>query len=350
LEKIRLGKTGLMVTRIGFGGIPIQRLSENDAVKVVRRCVDLGLNFIDTANGYTTSEERIGKAVKGQREKVIIATKTGARDGKGAREHLELSLKRLQTDYIDIYQFHGVSTPEHLKMVLEPGGPYSVAEEAKKAGKIRHIGITSHSMDMAKEEVKTDKFETLMFPFNFITSEPATELLPLCKHHDVGFIAMKPLNGGMLDNVTVAFKYLLRFSNVVPLVGIEKVEEIEEIVRLVENPKAMTKAEKAEMQRLIDELGTRFCRRCDYCQPCTAGIPISMVMTSRSFFKRMPSERFFGGMMDDSIGKAEKCVDCGECETRCPYKLPIREMLAEHVKWYYDEKEKFNTGNKVKHN
>jgi predicted aldo/keto reductase-like oxidoreductase len=340
LEKIRLGKTELMVTRIGFGGIPIQRLTDDGAVEVVRRCIDLGINFIDTANGYTTSEERIGKAVKGQRENLIIATKTGARDRKGAEEHLELSLKRLQTDYIDIYQFHGVSTEEHLKHVLEDG-PYAVAEEAKKAGKIRHISVTSHSREIAMKAVETDMFESLMFPFNFIVNEPIDDLIPLCRKHDVGFIAMKPMAGGMLENATIAFKYLFTIPDVVPLVGIEKVEEIEEIVKLVEGPQEMTETEKATMQQLIDELGTRFCRRCDYCQPCTVGIPISMVMTSRSFFKRMPPGRFFGGMVDGAMEKASECTECGECETRCPYNLPIREMLAEHVKWFFDEKEKY---------
>jgi predicted aldo/keto reductase-like oxidoreductase len=341
LEKMRLGKTDMMVSSIGFGGIPIQRLSEDEAVKVVQRCIDLGITFLDTANGYTTSEERIGKAIKGRREGVVIATKSGARDRKGVEEHLKLSLKRLGVDYIDLYQFHGVSKAEHLKMVLEENGPLAAAEAAQKAGVIKHIGITSHSMDIAKEAVKTDRFETLMFPFNFITSEPAKELIPLCREHDVGFIAMKPLAGGMLDNIPVAFKYLLRFPDILPLVGIEKTYEIEEIVRLVEGPQKMTAAEEGEMKQLIDELGTRFCRRCDYCQPCTADIPISMVMTSRSFLKRMPPERFFGGMVDDAMDKAAGCVDCGECEERCPYDLPIREMIAEHVAWFQEEKKKY---------
>ena len=342
MEKIRLGKTGLMVTKIGFGGIPIQRLTEDGAVEVVRRCVELGINYIDTANSYSTSEERIGKAVKGQRDKLIIATKTGSRDRKGVEEHLELSLKRLQTDYIDLYQFHGVSTEDHLKRVLEDG-PYAVAEEAKKAGKIRHIAITSHSRDIAMKAVETDMFESCMFPFNFIVNEPVDDLIPLCRKHDVGFIAMKPMAGGMLENATIAFKYLFTIPDIVPLVGIEKVEEIEEIVNLVEGPQEMTEAEQATMQNYIDELGTRFCRRCDYCQPCTAGIPISMVMTSRSFFKRMPSARFFGGMVDGAMAKAAECTECGECETRCPYNLPIREMLSEHVQWFKEEKEKYDS-------
>jgi len=347
LEAIRLGKSEMMVSRLGFGGIPIQRLSEDEAVKVVRRCTDLGITFLDTANGYTTSEERIGKAIKGRREGLFIATKSGARTREGVEEHLKLSLERLGVDYIDLYQFHGVSNAENLKMVLEKDGPIKVAEDAKKAGVIRHIGITSHSMEIAKEAVKTDLFETLMLPFNFIVSEPTAEVIPLCREHDVGFIAMKPLAGGMLDNIQVAFKYLLQIPDILPLVGIEKEWEIEEIVQLVEGPKEMTESEQGEMQRLIDELGTRFCRRCDYCQPCQTEIPISLVMTSRSFFKRMPPERFFGGMVDGAIDKAAECIECGECEERCPYDLPIREMLAEHVTWYREEKKKYDEQVKV---
>ncbi|MCJ7605169.1 MAG: aldo/keto reductase, partial [Dehalococcoidales bacterium] len=199
MDKIRLGKTGLMATRIGFGGIPIQRLTEPEAVRVVERVIDLGLNYIDTANGYSVSEERVGKAVKGRkRQDVIIATKSGARTREEIEKHLHLSLQRLQTDYIDLYQFHQVGNEAGLKQVLDPeDGLLQVFEDARKAGKIRHIGVTSHQLDIAKRLVESDKFETIMFPFNFITDEPAAELLPLCKKHDVGFVAMKPLAGGM---------------------------------------------------------------------------------------------------------------------------------------------------------
>ena len=340
-EKI-LGKTGLKVKTMGFGGIPIQQRSEEEAINVVTRCYELGINYYDTARAYTNSEERIGKAIKGRREGLFIATKSGARNREGVEEHLKLSLERLGVDYIDLYQFHGVSDSNTLDMVLDSNGPIAVAEEAKRAGVVRHIGITSHSMEIAKAAVKTDRFETLMFPFNFITSEPADELLPLCKEHDVGFIDMKPLAGGMLDNVTIAFKYLFQFPDLVTIPGIEKTHEIEEIVEIVEGPLEMTGAEKREMQRLRDELGTRFCRRCDYCQPCTEGIPISMVMTSKSFFKRMPPERFFSGFISEGLEKAASCSDCGECEAKCPYNLPIREMMADLVKWFQDEKKKYD--------
>ena len=344
MEKIRLGKTGMMVSRLGFGGIPIQRLSEDGAVAVVRECIDLGINYIDTANGYTTSEERIGKAIAGRRDGLILATKTHARDRGGIERDLGLSLTRLGVDAIDLYQFHQVGDFKSLEMVLDPDGPMAVLEEAKRSGKIKHIGITSHSMDVAKEAVKSDRFETIMFPFNFITTEAADELLLLAREHDVGFIAMKPLGGGMLGNATLAFKYLLEYPDVVPIPGIEKASEMEEIVRIIEGSREMTEAEAQEMARLRDELGTRFCRRCDYCQPCTEEIAISTVMISDSFRKRFPPERFFTGRIDDAMEKAAGCSECGDCEERCPYELPIREILAERVEWYEKEKRKYEEG------
>jgi predicted aldo/keto reductase-like oxidoreductase len=335
MEKIRLGRTDMMITRLGFGGIPIQRLAEADAVKVVSRCLDLGINFFDTANGYTTSEERIGRAVKGRRHDVFIATKTFPGTAEIIEKNLELSLKRLDTDYIDLYQFHGVNDPATLEKILDPeNGLYRVFEKAKKAGKIRHIGITSHQMDAARAQVKTGRFETIMFPFNFITSEPAEELLPLCREHDTGFIVMKPMAGGMLSNAAIAFKYLLEFPDIAVIAGIEKCGEIEEIVRIYRGSHKMTAAQRQEMQQLRDELGTRFCRRCDYCQPCQQGIPISMVMTFPTFVKRLPPDRYLKGFIPEAMAKAAGCTQCGECEARCPYRLPIREMLAENYRFF----------------
>jgi predicted aldo/keto reductase-like oxidoreductase len=335
MDKIRLGKTGMMVTRLGFGGIPIQRLTEDDAVKVVRRCLDLGINFFDTANAYTTSEERIGRAVKGRRQDVFIATKTGVRPGDDIEKNLELSLKRLGTDYIDLYQFHGINDMPTLNKIIDPeNGLYRVFEKAKKAGKIRHIGITSHQMDVAKAQAKTGKFETLMFPFNFITSEPADELLPLCREHDMGFIVMKPMAGGMLSNPNVAFKYLLQFPDIVVIPGIEKIDEIEEIARIYGGPHRMTTAERQQMQRMRDELGTRFCRRCEYCQPCPQQVPISLLMTFPSFVKRLPPDWYLKGFIPDAMARAAECTQCGECETKCPFNLPIREMIVESCNLY----------------
>ena len=343
MEKIRLGRTGMMVTRLGFGGIPIQRCTEDEAVAVVKRCLELGLNFLDTANGYSTSEERIGKAVRGHRHEVFIATKSLGRTPGEIKSHLDLSLKRLGTDYIDLYQFHQGGDFPTMEKVLDPGsGLYRVFEEARTAGKIRHIGATSHQIDVARALVKSGWFETVMFPFNFIPCEPADELLPLCREHDVGFIAMKPMAGGMLENAAVAFKYLFQFPDVALIPGIEKVEEIEEIVSLFAGPHEMTPGEIAEMQRLTAELGTRFCRRCDYCQPCTQGIPISMAMTFPSFVKRLPPDWYLENpRIPANMEKVASCSQCGECETRCPYHLPIIETIAENYKLFDEIRQQY---------
>ena len=334
MKTVRLGKTGLQVSCVGFGGIPIQRLSEADAVRVVRRALDLGVTWIDTANGYTTSEERIGKAIAGRRDQVVLATKTGARDKEGALEHLELSLKRLQTDYIDLWQFHGVSSFENLDRVLGPGGAMEAALAAKEAGKVRHIGMTSHSMETALKAVPTGQFETMQFPFNYITHEPAQELIPLCREHDVGFIAMKPFGGGLLDKANISIKYLLQFEGVVPDPGIETEAEIEEIVAIVNGPWEMTAADQAEMEQVRAELGTRFCRRCQYCLPCPQEVRIPSVLNTRSFWKRFPRERFLGEGVKGMVDSARNCIECGECEEKCPYQLPIIEMLQENVAFY----------------
>jgi len=337
MEQVRLGKTEIQVSRVGFGGIPIQRLTEAEAVRVVQACLDLGITFIDTANGYTTSEERIGKALAatpGRREQVVIATKTGARDKAGAQAHLELSLQHLQTDYIDLWQFHGVSTPQALEQVLGPDGAMEAALAAKQAGTVRHIGVSSHSMEVALQMVPMGHFETLQFPFNFVTREPADELLPLAQAHDLGFIAMKPFAGGLLGKANLSIKWLLQFPGAVPDPGIETVEEMAEIVGILEGDWALTPQERGEIQDIRNELGTRFCRRCEYCQPCPQDIPISTVMNIRSFYRRFPPERFFSGRFPQTVEKAKTCLECGDCEERCPYHLPIREMLVENVAFY----------------
>jgi predicted aldo/keto reductase-like oxidoreductase len=342
MDKIRLGRTEMMVSRLGFGGIPIQRISEDEAMTVVQRCLNLGITFFDTANAYTTSEERIGKAIKGRRGEVIIATKSDSESREVVEKHLNMSLEHLGIEYIDLYQFHNVSNFKSLEIVLDPKGPMALLKEAKKAGVIKHIGVTSHQIDVAKEAVKSDHFETLMFPFNFITCEAADELLPLCHKHDVGFIAMKPLAGGMLDNVTIAFKYLFQFPDVLPIPGIEKPYEIEEIDQVLQESWDVSDSERSEMQKMRDERGNKFCRRCDYCQPCTQEIPISTVMVISSAIRRLPPERLFSGMFADAVDKATNCNECGDCEERCPYQLPIREMLPEMVQCFQATKQKYN--------
>ncbi|MFB0536268.1 MAG: aldo/keto reductase [Anaerolineae bacterium] len=339
MYKVRLGRTELMVSAVGLGGIPIQRPTEEEAVEVVRRCLDLGVNFIDTANMYGNSEERMGRAIAGRREGLILATKSHARQGPELRQHLELSLKQLGVDYIDLYQLHNVSNFEDYEKSLASGGPLDVVREAQAAGQVGHIGITGHSMEVAPEAIKSGFLETMMFPFNFVSNEAAEKLIPLAREHDVGFIVMKPMGGGLLENATVAFKYLRRFPDTVPIVGIEKAEEIEEIIAIMEGDPQMTPVEEAEMDRLRAELGTRFCRRCGYCQPCPEDVPIQMIMILESMMKRVPAGSFFPEWGTEIVPQAENCVQCGECEEKCPYHLPIREMMEEHLALFHTRKE-----------
>jgi predicted aldo/keto reductase-like oxidoreductase len=334
VKTMRLGRTGLQVSRIGFGGIPIQRPTETEAIRVVQRCLDLGVTFLDTATGYTTSEARIGQAIAGRRAQVVLATKTPARDRATALAHLEQSLKRLQVDAIDLWQFHNVSTFETLDQVLGPGGALDAARQAVQAGKVRHIGITSHSMEVALKAVPLGCFETIQFPFNFVTSEPADSLLPLARQHDLGFIAMKPLGGGLLSDASLCIKYLLQFDGVLPDPGIQRVEEIEEIAGIVAGSGELTPEEWQAIERIRAEVGTRFCRRCGYCEPCPQGVRISTVMVIESFWRRMPIERMKDSWIAEAAASAQECIECGECESRCPYHLPIRDMIAENIQFY----------------
>ncbi len=336
MREIRLGRTELTVSAVGFGGIPIQRLSEEGAVDVVCRCLDLGVTFLDTANGYTTSEERIGQAIAGRREGLVLATKTGSREGKRVREHLALSVERLGVETLDLYQFHCVSTDEDYERVLASGGPLDVVREAQASAQVRHIGLTSHSMEIALKAVTSGHFETIMFPFNFIANEAAQELIPLALERDIGFIAMKPLAGGALHNATLAFKYLRQFPQILSIPGIERTEEMEEIVALMEGSAEMTPGEREEIERLQAELGDRFCRRCGYCQPCPEGVSVQLLVILDSVIKRMPPDNVVVNLAKVVDG-AGACSECGECEEKCPYNLPIREMIKEHVALFHAE-------------
>jgi len=315
-----------------MGGIPLTRPTEDEAVKLIQHAIDLGVNFIDTAYSYAAgmSEERIGKAIAGRREQVIIVTKGLT------LEHIEQSLKRLNTDQIDLWQFHGITTFEGLEVVVGPGGLLEKAQEALQAGKIRHIGFSSHSLKVALKAVASGHFETVQFPLNFVSNEAVDELVPLAREHDVGFIAMKPFAGGRIRDANLAIKYLLQFEDVVPDPGIEKVEEIEEIVDIVNNgPWELTPQERQEIEDIRARVGTRFCRQCGYCEPCPQGVDISGVMYLPILRELWPPDWFFSWRyVTNAVESAKNCVQCGECEEKCPYKLPIREMIVEHMEFY----------------
>lgn len=334
MKKVRFGKTELMVSRVAFGGIPIMRVSKAEAIEIVRETIRLGVNFIDTANGYTDSEEKIGAAIKGmKREDLVIATKSRAKDKKTFKEHLDLSLKRLGVDYIDIYQFHNISSEAEKNEVLGPGGAIEGLEEAVKAGTVRFPGISSHSVPLAIEIMKSGKFSVIQLPFNYFDDEALTEAIPLAKKLDIGFIAMKPMGGGMFQDAGLAFRYLCSFDSIVPDPGIEKIEEIREIVQIVEKNEALSEADKKEIERQKAELGATWCHRCDYCLPCPQDIHISSAMVVESAFKRMPASRA-RSMVGPALENARNCTACGVCITRCPYKLQIPALLKEKLAFW----------------
>jgi predicted aldo/keto reductase-like oxidoreductase len=337
MQTIRLGKTNLQVSRIGIGGIAIQRPPLDEAIKVIQHALDLGVNFIDTAIGYGDSEERIGKAIVGRREQVLLATKGGAGNKTTTREHIETSLKRLNTDYIDVWQFHGINSFERYAQILGPDGAMEAAHEALKAGKVRHIGFSSHSLEVALKAVASDLFEIVQYPLNFISDEAAAELLPLTIKHDVGFIAMKPFAGGHLRDAHLAMKYLLQFESVVPDPGIEKIEEIEELVDIVNHGTwEITAEDFREMETFRAELGKRFCHQCGYCLPCPQEVNIPMVMITRCMWKLWPPNLFRDPewWYLKAVETGRNCIECGLCEPKCPYRLPIRELIVENLTFF----------------
>ena len=327
-EKV-LGRTGLKVKTLGFGGIPIQRISEAESVEVVRRCYELGMNYFDTARAYTVSEERIGKALEDVRDEVIIATKSGKRTAEEVEKELETSLKNLRTDYIDVYQLHNVTYQEQWDQVRGPGGAMETLNKAKEEGVIKHISVTSHSPDLSIDLVKSGLFETLLIPYNYLTPKPAEELLPLCQKLNVGTIIMKPFGGGAFSNANTALKYV--FNNpdtdlVIP--GVLSLAEVEENWRIWQGDLSLTPEELELIARDKDELGSQFCRGCNYCLPCEQGIDISFLLRAeKQTLRRMGWTDSRAESIAAAIEKGKTCIECGTCESRCPYELPIRKLL-----------------------
>ena len=331
MQETVLGRTGLKIKRLGFGGIPIQRVSEEEAISVVRRCYELGIKYYDTARAYSVSEERMGKALEDVRDDVIIATKSGRRDGKGMLEELDISLGNLKTDYIDVYQLHNVSSHDAWEKIKKPDGALEALYRAKDKGKILHLGITSHDPKVLTEIVKEDIFETIMIPYNYLTYQPEEELLPLCKEVNVGTIIMKPFGGGAFSKANTALKFSLgkEFSDVV-IPGVAHISEVEENVEIASGLYHLTDEELELIEKDRKELDREFCRACGYCQPCPKGVPISYVMRAESqFLKRMGWRPGMEEQIANAVKATYECIKCGACEDRCPYNLRIRMLLPQ---------------------
>jgi predicted aldo/keto reductase-like oxidoreductase len=333
MKEVRLGRTNLMVSRVGIGGIPLQRPSEKKAIEVVQYALDNGINIIDTSLGYGQSEIRIGKALKGRRDDVILITRTGRTDKKTCLEHLEKSLKQLQTDRIDVYEMHNISTDERYQQVIGEDGSLEAMLEAKEQGKIDFLGFTSHCIETMIKAVKSEFFDVILFPFNFVNNEAAEKLVPLTKKLDIGFTAMKPFAGGRLSNVNLVMKYLLQFDNVVPVPGVEKKEEIDQILEVVNGSWTLTEQEKQQIDDFRKELDKPFCQWCGYCKPgCPQEIEIPLIVNAEGMWRLWPEKEmvdWYKGIMDN----ARTCIECGECEEACPYHLPIRDMLTKGIEF-----------------
>ena len=327
MEYTTLGKTGLRISRLGFGGIPIQKVDVPAVRRLMQTLADRGVNYIDTARGYTVSEAYLGEALEGLRGKFVIATKSMARTKEAMEQDIETSLKNLRTDYIDLYQVHNPSLAE-LEKVVAPGGALEALLEAQAAGKIGHIGVTAHMASVFERALEMEWVETVMFPYNIVETQ-GEELMRRCTEKNVGFICMKPLAGGALEDATLALRFIARNRDVsVVIPGMYAEKEIEQNIAAYEDETPLGSEELEKIEAIRRELGTQFCRRCNYCQPCTAGIGISGIFVLEGYLQRYGlgdwAKQRYAGMAK----KAGDCIGCGVCETRCPYQLPIRDMLA----------------------
>lgn len=325
----RLGKTNLQVTVVGFGGIPIQVVPEDVALATVRRAHDLGVTFFDTARGYTNSEERIGQALDGG--DYYVATKSGNREADGIYQDVERSLENLRRQQIDLYQLHGVNDDEQLEKVLAPGGAVEGLRRARDEGKIAHIGITGHRRETLVRAVQMcDDFATVQVPFNLVEDEILENLIPVCADRDVGIIAMKPCGGGNFTNAPLAVKWCIAQPIAVAIPGMATPQEVEENLAAAQSLE-LTPEERVAIDRMKSELDQRTCRRCRYCEPCPQGVQISSLLHGRSIIRRMGAARWKEWGAREIIASAELCTECGECLTKCPYDLPIPELLREVV-------------------
>lgn len=326
MEYRTLGKTGLKVSRMGFGGIPIQRIDAEGTRKLIHKLHKAGVNYIDTARAYTVSEEYLGYALEGIRQDFVLATKSMARTKEAMEKDIDLSLEKLRTDYIDLYQIHNPS-PADLERIQAPGGALEALQEAKAEGKIGHIGITLHPVELFKVAVDFDWVETIMFPYNLVETQ-AEELIKICAQRNIGFIDMKPLAGGAIDDATLALRFIASSSNVTVVIpGMAAAEEADQNLAAVNDTAPLSQAEKEKIQSIRDELGTQFCRRCNYCAPCSAGISIYTQFLLEGYYNRYNLQDWAISRYRAQDKKASDCIDCGVCETRCPYNLPIRDMM-----------------------
>lgn len=331
MEKVRLGRTNIVVNKNGFGALPVQRVSKEDAQVILRKAYENGIQFFDSARAYSDSEEKIGLALSDVRENIFIATKTMATTVEDFWQDLEMSLKMLKTDYIDIYQFHN---PSFCPKPNDGTGLYEAMEEAKRQGKIRFIGLTNHGWKVAKEAIESGLYDTLQFPFSYLASDAEEELVRLCQEHDVGFICMKALSGGLITRSDIAYAYLNQFPHALPIWGIQKESELDEFLSYQECPPALTKEIQAIIEHDRQELSGQFCRGCGYCMPCPQGIVINQCARMSLMLRRAPASGWLSEKWQAEMKKIESCIHCNQCVSRYPYGLNTPELLLKNYEDY----------------
>ena len=333
MDKVMLGKTGLEVNKNGFGALPIQRITKKEAVYLLQKAFYNGINYFDTARAYSNSEEKMGAAFEYTRDKIIISTKTMAQTAEGFWKDLEESLKMMKTDYIDIYQFHN---PAFCPKPGDESGLYDAALEAKKQGKIRHIGITNHRIAVAEEAIESDLYETLQFPFSYLSADADLKIVERCKEADMGFIAMKGLAGGLIHNSAAAYAYMAQpqFSHVAPIWGVQRESELDEFLSYQACPPQFGGTLLQEIEADRDQLSGDFCRGCGYCMPCPAGIEINNCARMSLMLRRAPQAGWLSEEWQEKMKKIEGCLHCGKCMEKCPYGLNTPELLAKNYEDY----------------
>lgn len=333
MTTVRLGRTGIEVEKNAFGALPVQRVTIKEAVRLLRKAYDGGMRFFDTARFYTDSEVKLGEAFDGMREKVYIATKTGATTAEQFWKDLNTSLGNLRTSYVDLYQFHN---PAFCPKPGDGSGLYEAMLEAKEKGMVRHIGITNHRLNIAMEAIESGLYETLQFPFCYLSTEKDLELVEACKKADMGFIAMKALSGGLITNSAAAYAYLAQFENVLPIWGIQRERELDEFLSYIQNPPTMTEELKAIIEHDRAELLGEFCRGCGYCMPCPVGIEINNAARMSLMLRRAPSKNWLSESWQEKMKLIEKCLHCGKCKSHCPYGLDTPTLLEKNYKDYQE--------------
>lgn len=331
MEKVRLGRTNIVVNRNGFGALPVQRVNKEEAKVILKKAYANGINFFDSARAYSDSEEKIGLSLSDVRKDIYIATKTMATTVEDFWRDLNTSLELLKTDYIDIYQFHN---PSFCPKPNDGTGLYEAMLEAKEQGKIKHIGITNHRLHVAKEAVESGLYDTLQFPFSYLASDKEEKLVRLCKEKDVGFICMKALSGGLITRSDVAYAYLAQFDNTLPIWGIQKEKELDEFISYNDNPPVLNDEIKAIIEYDRQELAGEFCRGCGYCMPCPMGIEINQCARMSLMLRRSPSANWLSPHWQEEMKKIETCINCGKCKAHCPYDLNTPELLKKNYEDY----------------